>query len=225
MRIVKIVFSLILVCSMAMPVFGQKTLKNILENGELKVGMTGNQPPFCIKTNTGYIGYEADLAQALADMMGVELTIVELPFSELLPALEKGKVHAALSGMTITTERSVKAMFAGPYTLSGKSILTKSNVISRAENTDDVNKQKYKIAAMKGTNSTDFVKEYMPNAALVEVENYEAGIDMVLLDSVDAMVADYPVCIMAATRVRSRGYCHPKSAPFDRTYWNGVACR
>ena len=121
--------TLIAVFAMAISIngFAQETLKKVAERGELRVGMTANQPPFTMKAKDGsVIGYEADLANMLAAAMGVKLTIVETPFPELLNALISGKVDVVMSGMTMTFERNMKVAFAGPYLLSGKSILTKS---------------------------------------------------------------------------------------------------
>ena len=64
-------------------------LGRIVKSGEFRVGMSGSQPPFCVKSKSGQlIGYEVELAASLANAMGVELKIVEKPFGELLGALE-----------------------------------------------------------------------------------------------------------------------------------------
>ena len=54
------------------------------------------------------MGYEVDLAAILAESMGVKLKIVEMPFPELMQALESSKVDAVMSGMTITPRRSLR---------------------------------------------------------------------------------------------------------------------
>ena len=104
--------TLLLVCVMALaitvPGITQNTLSNIIKNGEIRIGMTGNQPPYSMKTKTDRLmGYEVDLAKILAESMGVKLNMVELPFSELMPGLQSGKVDAVMSGMTITPERNL----------------------------------------------------------------------------------------------------------------------
>ena len=114
----------------SLPAFTQKVLSTILKKGEIRIGMTGTQPPFTMKAKNGeLIGYEVDLAKALAKNMGVKLKIVEMPFSDLLGALKAGKIDAVMSGMTMTPERNLEVLFAGPYLLSGKTILTKSKLI------------------------------------------------------------------------------------------------
>jgi polar amino acid transport system substrate-binding protein len=192
---------LLLFVAFGSPVNAQKTLAKILKNGEIRIGLTGNQPPFSMKSKSGELmGLEVDLANALAGGMGVKLTTVEMPFSELLPALEAGKIDAVMSGMTVTSERSIKALFAGPYTVSGKSILAKSSVLSKLKGTEEANNEAYKIICLKGSTSEAFVKKYMPKAQSIPVDNYDQGIDMILNDQADAMVADYPICVITIMR-------------------------
>ena len=103
-------------------VMAQARLNKIMKSGELKVGITGTQPPFSVESKKGdLMGFEVDLANLLAESMGVGVTFVRLPFGDLLGALESGKADAVMSGMTITIERNLKAAFVGPSVVSGKS--------------------------------------------------------------------------------------------------------
>ncbi|GAG11697.1 unnamed protein product, partial [marine sediment metagenome] len=109
-------------------------LSRILSSGTLRVGMSLGQPPLNFKGKSGKpLGLEVDMARGLAGLMGIELKIVEKPFSELLGALAGGEVDIVMSGMTITPERNAKTAFVGPYFLSGKSILTRSTNLAQAE--------------------------------------------------------------------------------------------
>ena len=106
------------------------SLDRILQKGELVVGITGTQPPLNATTKDGkIIGFDADIAAAIAMNMGVKVKFSKMQFSELLPALEAGKVDMVLSGMTMTLSRNLKVAFVGPYYISGKGILTKAKTI------------------------------------------------------------------------------------------------
>lgn len=184
------------------PAFTQKVLSSILKRGEIRIGTTGTQPPFSMKSKSGeLIGYEVDLAKALAKNMGVKLKLVEMPFSDLLSALKSGKIDAVMSGMTMTPERNLEVLFAGPYLLSGKTILTKSSRVS--EISDASNDKKYRIVTLKGSTSVDFVKNYMQKHELILVDKYSDGVEMVLSDKADAMVADKPICVV--TLMKNQG--------------------
>ena len=190
-----------LVVFISVPAFSQKALSTIVKNGEIRIGTTGNQPPFSMKAKNGeLIGYEVDLANALAKNMGVKLKLVEMPFSDLLGSLKAGKIDAVMSGMTMTPERNLEVLFAGPYTLSGKSILTKSTLIGEISAATAANEKKYKIASLKGSTSVDFVKNYMPRHELILIDNYNDGVAMLLSGKADALVADKPICVITLMR-------------------------
>jgi polar amino acid transport system substrate-binding protein len=110
-----------------------------------------------------------------------------------------------MSGMTITPRRSLRALFAGPYTISGKSILTKSKVLSEISEASEANVRSYKITCLKGSTSEKFVRSYMPNSEIIPVENYDIGIDMVLNDQADALVADLAICIVTLLKHQDEG--------------------
>ena len=138
MKIKILIITVVISLMISLPGIAQHTLTDIVNNGEFRVGMTGNQPPFSMKTKTGELmGFEVDLAKVLAEGMGVKLKLVEIPFPELMGALEGGTVDAVMSGMTITAKRNLKAIFAGPYVVSGKSILTKSKVLARIKEAEE----------------------------------------------------------------------------------------
>ncbi len=169
----------------------------ILASGELRVGMSGNQPPFNMKNRAGdLIGMDVDIARALARTLGVEAKLVTMPFKALLPALEKGEVDMVLSGMTMTPERNLKVAFAGPYFLSGKAALTKSPSLAAASDPSDVNKAG-RMSVLAGSTSELFAQRELPEVELVAVEDYDEAIQKVLDDEVEAMIADYPVTVLA----------------------------
>ena len=104
-------------------------MSDIIDSGILKVAMSGEQPPYNVKDrNKNLMGFDVDLARALANEMKVELEIVEVPFGKLLTTLNSGKADMIISGMAITALRSQQATFIGPYNISGKSMLSTREV-------------------------------------------------------------------------------------------------
>ncbi|MEN8164902.1 MAG: transporter substrate-binding domain-containing protein [Acidobacteriota bacterium] len=173
----------------------------IIESGKLRVGMTGSQPPYGFVAKNGKVlGYEVDIAELLAEAMDVELEIVQMPFADLLPAIKKGKIDIVMSGMTMTPRRNLQVAFVGPYQVSGKSILTKSKTIAAIVEAEELDQSKARIVALKDSTSQDFVKEVWPDAQYTAVDDYEAGVAMVITDKADALVADYPICAVSILR-------------------------
>ncbi len=178
-----------------------KVLNKIIKSGELRVGTSGSQPPFTMKSKDGQLmGYEIDLATLLTDAFNLKLRFVEKPFKELLPALENGEIDVIMSGMTITPERNLKSTFVGPYIISGKSVLAKAKRINELDEMAEINRPTISVAVLDGSTSQRFVEKLTPEVKLVPVAAYETAVNMVLADEVDIMVADYPVCVLSILR-------------------------
>jgi len=176
-------------------------LTRIMERKELIVGMTGDQPPLNMKNNEGkIIGLDADLARVLAGSMEVKLKIVTKPFADLLPAVARGDIDMAISGITMTLQRNMEVAFAGPYFVSGKSILTKSMTLAKLESVDQMNDPKFTFTALSGSTSEIFVKELLSKATLTTTTDYAAATTLLRSGEADALVADLPYCVFASLR-------------------------
>jgi polar amino acid transport system substrate-binding protein len=181
-------------------------IDRIVQRGELVVGMAGNMPPLNMTTKEGeLIGYEVDLARAMAKAMGVKAKLAVIPFAELLPALQSGKIDLILSNMTITPGRNLKVAFVGPYFTSGKAFMTKIKTIAKADEPGDIDAKNTKLVVLKGSTSQAFVEEAIPDATLVTARDYDEAVKMVLEDKVHAMVADYPICVVSVFRYPDQG--------------------
>jgi ABC-type amino acid transport substrate-binding protein len=168
--------------------------------------MSGNQPPMTMTNREGgLMGFDVDIAKALADAMKVKLEIVPMPFGELLSALEQNKVDMVLSGLSITPERTEKVSFVGPYMMSGKSILTKNSVLAKIEASADFNRKELKLLALSNSTSASFVRAVAPEAQLIEVASYDEGVAMIMDGKGDALVADMPVCVLSVLRYPEAG--------------------
>jgi polar amino acid transport system substrate-binding protein len=163
-------------------------------------------PPLNMTTKTGeIIGLEVDLAKAMADAMGVKIRLEAMPFHELLPALEARKVDMVISGLTITPKRNLKVAFAGPYFISGKALLTKIETLAAIADPAEIDRGGITLAALNGSTSQIFIEKTVPKAKLVTTENYDEAVAMVIQGKVDALVADYPICVISALRYPDHG--------------------
>jgi polar amino acid transport system substrate-binding protein len=181
-------------------------IDRIQKSGTLTVGMTGNMPPLNMTSKEGELmGYEVDLARAMAKAMGVKAELKTMPFAELLPALEAGKIDMIISNMTITPGRNLKVAFVGPYFISGKAFMTKTKTIAMADEAEDIDAKNTKLVALEGSTSQAFVEAAMPEAQLFKAKDYDEAVKMVLDDKVHAMVADYPIAVVSVFRYPGQG--------------------
>jgi len=199
----RLMLSGLLVLAAALPInsMAGDTLARVVDFKVLKVGMSGNQPPMnTVNREGGLMGFDVDLAKAMALAMQVQLEIKTMPFGELMTALEEDKVDMVISGMAITPERTELASFVGPYMMSGKSILTKDSVLAKISTSDEFNRKDLKLLALSNSTSASFVKKVAPEAQLVQIKNYDEGVAMLMDGKADAMVADMPICMLSVLR-------------------------
>ncbi|MEM9256648.1 MAG: transporter substrate-binding domain-containing protein [Pseudomonadota bacterium] len=179
-------------------------LDRVVEGDVLKVAMSGDQQPFnfVFGKNDKIIGFDVDLAREIAQLMGVELQIVRMPFDELIGAVEDGRADLVISGMTITASRTRGVTFIGPYMLSGKSLLANAKTVQQMKSPDELNRSSVKLVALKGSTSESLIQRKLPEATLTSVGNYDEGIKLLLTGAVNGMVADMP--ILALTKQQHR---------------------
>jgi len=176
-------------------------LAAILARGQLRVGVSADRPPLNARNKSGEIvGFEVDIVRALADAMGLEATFVVTPFAELIPAVERGDVDLAISGLTMTPERNARVAFAGPYFISGMSVLAKAKAITDVGNPKALDLAERRYAAVVGSTSAKFIADVLPHAQLVELPDYDTGVQRVIDGRVDALFADHLVCAVAVWR-------------------------
>jgi polar amino acid transport system substrate-binding protein len=181
-------------------------LEGILRKGELVIGTSGTQPPMSAVNKKGeLIGMDIDISKAMTDALGVKLKFVRMPFAELLPALEAGKVDMVLSGMTITADRNKKVAFVGPYVVTGKGILAVLQRFAELKEAKGLDVPEVTVGALKDSTSQKFAETSMAKAKLVLVGSYDEAIDLLLKSKIDVIVADYQFCALTAYRQKSKG--------------------
>ena len=151
------------------------------------------------------MGFDVDLAKAMANAIKVKLEIVRMPFGDLLSALEEDKIDMVISGLSITPERTELVSFVGPYMMSGKSILTRNSLLGKISVTDEFNRKSLKLLALRNSTSANFVRTVAPSAKLVQVESYDKGVEALIKGKGDAMVADMPFCVLSVASYPEAG--------------------
>ncbi|WP_028864527.1 transporter substrate-binding domain-containing protein [Psychromonas aquimarina] len=181
-----------------------ETFKRISENGVLVVGMSGEQPPYNFVTNKeSIIGFDVELAEQLADSLGVKMQIALMPFPELLNALQENRVDLIISGFSISEQRLQKVDFVGPYARVGKSLLTSKKTLDRIRNSTGFNHANVNLVALENSTSITLARERLSEADLQTVTHYEDAVLAILSGQADALIADLTICDLLVIRDQS----------------------
>lgn len=89
----------------------------------LTVGLNPDYPPFEYRQNSKLVGFDIELMQAIANVMGMRIQFQEMSFPNLMGALQTKKIDAAISSMTITPERQKHVDFSVPYYQSSLAVV------------------------------------------------------------------------------------------------------
>ena len=95
----------------------------VQDKGTLVVGMTDFAPMDYRDENGEWIGFDADMAKAFADYLGVEVEFLEINWDNKLMELDAKGVDAIWNGMTITDEVTSGASVSEPYCNNGQVVV------------------------------------------------------------------------------------------------------
>jgi polar amino acid transport system substrate-binding protein len=141
------------------------------------------------------IGFEVDLANALAARLGRTSRFVQNQWDGLVPGLERGEYDVVINGLEITAERAQKISFSLPYFYSTLT-LTRRIDDERIQRVDDLHG--LRVGVLKVT----FAERYIQNLGNVEIRSYDGQVQPFIdlaLGRLDAVVMDTPIALYYAT--------------------------
>ena len=143
------------------------TVAQIKERGYLLVGASGDYCPLSMRQEDGsYWGLDADLAQDLANDLGVELRFVETTWPTILDDTVAGKFDLALCGVSRTEARLEAALMSDPYLPNGKTVLMRAGDVDKYTSLDDINQAGVRVMENPGGTNEKLAREWLPNATI-----------------------------------------------------------
>lgn len=95
-------------------------------NGELVMATNAEFPPYESFENGTIVGIDVDIARAISDKLGMELTVSNMEFDSIIIAVQSGKADFGMAGMTVTEDRLKNIDFTESYTTSKQVIIVKN---------------------------------------------------------------------------------------------------
>lgn len=171
---------------------GESTLQQVVEKNRLRVGFS-TFVPWAMKDKQGaFTGFEIEVAQRLAEDMGVEVQFVPTKWSGIIPALLTGKFDIIIGGMGITPERNIKVNFSDPYEFSGMSLVANRSLAGDIEGLEGFNRADMTIVARIGTTAAAAARKHLPNAQILLFDDEGQALQEVLNKRAAAMVSSQP---------------------------------
>lgn len=152
---------------------GSDTMQLVTDD-TLTIGTSAEYEPFEYMEDGEYKGFDLELAQAIADDLGLELKIENVDFDTIVPGVASGtKYDMGIAAITATPEREKEVGFTDSYYMDDQAIVTMADntEITGDNYADALNAEGVKIAVQSGSTAEAFAKENFPNAELVPFKN------------------------------------------------------
>ncbi|MGL4209506.1 MAG: transporter substrate-binding domain-containing protein, partial [Candidatus Adiutrix sp.] len=146
-------------------------VEKIQGRGTLRVGFDIFRP-WAMKAKDGsYVGFEIQVAEALAADMGVRAEFVPTAWDGIIPALLTDNFDIIIGGMGITPERAKRVAFTDPYIYSGMAIAASQTSAPNLSTLADFNKKEIKVVVKSGTTAALVARELLPLANIIELDD------------------------------------------------------
>lgn len=183
----RVVSVLLLVAMSAMLVVGCGSKKSgmTVEEGKLIMGTNAAFPPYEYYEGDTIVGIDAEIAQAIADELGLELVIEDMEFDGIIGAVTAGKVDMGLAGMTVTEDRLENVNFSDTYAHASQVVIVTND--SEIATVDDLANKT--VGVQLGTTGDIYAEDIEG----VTLERYNKGFEAVqslLTGKIDAVIID-----------------------------------
>jgi len=168
----------------------------LITPGTLTVGSDIPYPPFEQGRPPDYEGFDIDLIHDIADQMGLEIKIVDLPFNVVL-AGGGGQFDLAIAATTITPARAKKVDFSDPYFNAAQGLLVQQG--SGIESVDDLAGKI--VGVQDGTTGETYAQDNTDAAEVRPFNQVDQAYNALEAGQVDAVIQDLPSVNAAAEQL------------------------
>lgn len=160
------------------------------EKTTIVMGTNAAFPPFEYiggASGNDVVGFDVEIAKAIAAKAGKTLKIEDMEFDSLLTALQADKIDMAIAGMTITEKRKESVDFSSPYYEATQAVILKADNASIAV-LDDLKEKK--IAVQLGTTGNEVAKKYTKDESIVAFNTGFEAVMELKNGKVDCVIID-----------------------------------
>ncbi|TLK48744.1 transporter substrate-binding domain-containing protein [Glutamicibacter sp. V16R2B1] len=166
-------------------------LDAIKKANQLKVCTTGDYRPFTyLDPESGeWSGIDIDMAQDLAEELGVEVEFVQTSWKNLMPDFLE-KCDMAVGGVSISLERAEQAYFSDATLDEGKTPITLCENVEKYDTVKEINQPGVRSITPIGGTNEKFADEHYPEGEIIRFEDNNAIFDEIIAGRADVMTTD-----------------------------------
>ena len=165
-------------------------LQRIQAAGVLRIGTTGDYAPFSLERDGVLSGADVELALDLAKSLGVEALFVRTSWPALMDDYAAGRFDVAMSGISVTPERTRQARFSTPYHRGGKTPIVRCGTEERFDTLAEIDRPAVRVIVNPGGTNEQFVREHVRHAQRRMHEDNRTIFAEIAAGRADVMITD-----------------------------------
>lgn len=173
-------------------------------NPALRFGVAADAPPLAFVEDGVLRGLEIDLAAALADELGVDMQLLELPQRRHVDALRGGRVDLLLSALDDAEVAALGLGASTPVLATGQMALVRAIDLDRYPREVDLLLADVPVGYEVASAGARFVHERLPRASRVPFPTAAAGIAALRRDEIGIFIHDAPTVWAVGADSRER---------------------
>jgi len=164
---------------------------DIVAKGSFTLGLDDAYPPMGFRDeNNEIVGFDIDMAKAVAEYLGVEVLLQPVDWSTVEMSLNTGEIDCIWNGLSVTASREEVMDFTDAYTTSSQIVVTLagSEIATKADLAGKIVGTQMGSASIDALNAEPEVK-----ASFAELKEYDTFVNAMMdLDNgrIDAIVID-----------------------------------
>ena len=125
-------------CSGVLAEDSESDLAYVQEKGTLVVGITNFEPMDYLDENGEWIGFDADMAKAFAESLGVDVEFMEIDWDNKILELDGKTIDCVWNGMTLTDEVTSAMECSNAYCKNAQIVVIPATVSTDYQSADDL---------------------------------------------------------------------------------------
>ena len=165
--------------------------ERIQQSGRWRVAMDPSFPPFEMLDGAGQpVGFDVDLAQAIAGRWGVQVQLEAIGYDSLVDAVWASKVDSAVSALPLQPQLSQDVSFSQPYFEAGLMLVTAADEQAIAS-VDDLAGRRVAVEwGSEGDVQARALRRRLPDVQILPQETAQLALQAVAEGQADATLVD-----------------------------------
>lgn len=186
----KLVKSLVAVALCAVTVFAFTACGEKEETDKLVMATNAAFPPYEYYEGEEIVGIDAEIAEEIANKLGLELVIEDIEFGSIVAGVQSGKYDMGMAGMTVTDERLESVNFTTTYAQGIQSIIVKED--SEITTVDDLYAEgvTYKVGVQQDTTGDIYSTDDFGEDRVIRYNKGADAVAALIAGKVDCVIID-----------------------------------